>query len=264
METTILNSANQPADLSKLTQEQLNLLLRQAEYAEAEREALKGKTHEEMITYYLDYKAKQSPELAAKYPNNPKGKSMKDCYEYITNKVRKMANGRNSAMLQHNEVFAMAEQYFMDDTIEKVEHKAPVTRTTTPTNSIKTMSAEEREKKAKEWEEDRQKRQKAWIENNKKNYDKWQQEHDKKVNNWKMDLFADHNTEPDFVKETNPYDPSNSSILKETNPYIITEDNNKKDSPAEQTAENQQSEETIEEPEEELEQEEYEDEPDIY
>lgn len=215
--TENLNSANMPADLSKLTQGQLELLLSQAEYAAAEREALKGKNQEQMIEFYLDYRQSKNPELNANYPNNPKGKTIKDCYEYIVDAVQKQSHGQQGAMVHHDEVFAMAEKYFIDDSIEKFERKVAPTPIYHP--STAKMSKAEREKKAQEWETQHQEKIQNWVKDNEKKAEKWQKEHDKKVLDWQCDMFADHSVTPDFVNEPNPYTLEQCAYLKEENPY---------------------------------------------
>lgn len=201
METTILNSANQPMHL---TQGQYDELHQFIEQMNAEREALKGNSPEQIIEFYLDYMQSRDEELAKAYPNNPQGKTIKDCYQYILSKARQTANGSSSTMLHHNIVFGWAKDYFIDTTITKKE-------TNTNTNAMTFVPKPK--SPADQAREYKEKHEQAiqWETKHNEKIARWESEQKRKILEYDMDLFNN--------PEENPYRKEKCPYLTEQNPY---------------------------------------------
>ena len=172
---------------------------------EATEMAIKGANPEEMLKFYMDYKASINPLIAEVYPNNKDGKTIEDAIRYISDKARKLTKG-NMAMIWHTEVFNWLEEYFIDENIKKIESPkpTPVAKSTTSTPKLSTSLLEITRKQYEDW----QTTQKEKI-------DKWEKEHLEKIDKWceqhQNELFFDPTQHP-FVNEKNPH-------LEQINPF---------------------------------------------
>ena len=182
--------------LENVSKKDIENLLGYLKVQEAESHALaKAKSFNEIIEMYLTKMAELDPQLAEKFPNNPAGKSVKDCVEYINNQARKMVTnqtGTQCVALSNAEVYNLAVQYFLDDTIEKVEKKEPV-RKPAPKPAKRTL-AQLQEAKTK-WQEENDKQVREWEIAHNARIDKFENEH-------KLDLFPPENP---YLKEVNPF-----------------------------------------------------------
>ncbi len=162
---------------------------------QATKAALEGKNNEEMIKFYLDFMREQKPELAAKYPTNAAGKTVKDCMEYIINQAKKLKNG-NGAMVISTTVFEWAEDYFIKDEIKKATTNTTDKETTSKSyNPGKKRTLEDLQKDKTTWEENNKKQIDEWEQQNNSNIDKWEKEH-------AQDLFKPENP---YCNKQNPY-----------------------------------------------------------
>lgn len=180
-----------------LTQEQINLLIQEAEDVKACNEALKGNSPQQIIEFYLDYQQSRMPELNAAYPNNKLGKTVKDCYGYIMDKARKQATG-SQYMAHHKIVFGWAVEYFVNDDIKKFEQTKPAPAGTSTTTKADYKRLHD------EWEIAHKSRVEEWEKSHQEAINKWSKEH-------QFELFFDPALCPELQKE-NPF-------LKEKNPY---------------------------------------------
>lgn len=218
MEPTILNAANQPMQLTRGQYDQIQDFI---ESMNAEREALKGNSPEQIIEFYLDYMQSRDPQLADAYPHNPQGKTIKDCYRYILKKARQTANGSSATMQHHNVVFGWAKDYFVDASIPKEESqtttKAYVPKPAPPKNSAKEYA-------------DKHTQALQWQAKHEEKIARWEKEQLKKIREYDMDLFNNPDDNPyrkekcPFLSEKNPYKNYLAEPNHENNP-VQTEDN---------------------------------------
>ena len=194
---------------TNLTQEQIDLLIQEAEDVKACNEALKGDSPKQMIEFYLDYQQSRKPELNAVYPDNKQGKSINDCYNYILDKARKQANGNNSYMAHHKIEFQWAEDYFMNEDIKKFEKAAPAKVTTKPKEYKINTSPEAERKKYYDWENAHKERVATWMKGHQERIDKWTKEH-------QMEIFFNPDDCP-HLKDKCPFE-------NEKNPYTLPEE----------------------------------------
>lgn len=197
-----MNSTN---ELMQLTRGQYSEIHEFMEQMNAEREALKGNSPEQIIEFYLDYMQSRDEQLAKAYPDNPQGKTIKDCYQYVLNKARKTANGSSATMLHHNIVFGWAKDYFVDSSIPKEG-----TNTTTTTAKDYVPKPKTPEEQALEYK-DRHEQTLQWETKQKEKIARWEAEQKKKILEYDMDLFNNPDENP-YRKEKCPY-------LTEMNPY---------------------------------------------
>ena len=154
-----------------------------------------GKTPEDMIRIWLDGQRANNPELAAKYPKNPMGKTVKDCWSYIEQLIRKNNTGKTLGCATSFQVFKWAAKYFIDDTIKKEEKAATATvKTSVPAPKVD-IAALQAEKE--QWEADNKAKIDEWEQKQNAKIDKWDNEHPE-------DLFG-YRPENPFAKEENPY-----------------------------------------------------------
>ena len=201
-----LGEKHEPTEQMSLTQDQISLLIQEAEDVKACNEALKGSTPEQIIEFYLDYQQSRMPELNAVYPDNKQGKTIKDCYAYITDKARKLASGSSQYMAHHKVVFQWAIEYFTNTNIAKFEKTTPAKTTTTPKEYKIDNSPEAQRKKYFDWEEAHKERVTTWQKQHQERIDKWTKEH-------QMEIFFNPEDCPE-LKATCPFD-------NEKNPYTL-------------------------------------------
>ena len=182
--------------LKNVSRKDIENLLRYHRVQEAESHALaKAKSFNEIIEMYLTKMAELDPQLAEKFPNNPAGKTVKDCVEYINNQARKMVTnqtGTQCVALSNAEVYNLAVQYFLDDSIEKVEKKEPV-RKPAPKPAKRTLA--QLQKAKEEWQKENDRQVQEWEIAHNARIDKFENEH-------KLDLFPPENP---YLKEVNPF-----------------------------------------------------------
>ena len=205
-ESITLGEKHEPTEQMSLTQDQINLLIQEAEDVKACNEALKGTTPEQIIEFYLDYQQSRMPELNAVYPDNKQGKTIKDCYAYITDKARKLASGSSQYMAHHKIVFQWAIEYFTNTDIAKFEKTTPAKTPTTPKEYKVDNSPEAQRKKYFDWEEAHKERVTTWQKQHQERIDKWTKEH-------QMEIFFNPEDCPE-LKATCPFD-------NEKNPYNL-------------------------------------------
>lgn len=184
--------------LENVTQEQLENVIKYLDAQRIENDAVsKGKTNEDIIRLYLEGLAKNHPDLAAKFPNNPMGKTMKDCMEYIESLARKMAGNSQMATVTSFTVFNWAILYFTDDSIKK--HETPK-----PTPVVKTTATHTQKVDLKALLAEKE----TWEKENKAKIDEWEQKHNAEIDDWESkhpaDLFG-YKPENPFLKKQNPY-----------------------------------------------------------
>lgn len=201
-----LGEKHEPTEQMSLTQDQINLLIQEAEDVKACNEALKGTTPEQVIEFYLDYQQSRMQELNAVYPDNKQSKTIKDCYAYITDKARKLASGSSQYMAHHKVVFQWAIEYFTNTNIAKFEKTTPAKITTSPKEYKVDNSPEAQRKKYFDWEEAHKERVTTWQKQHQERIDKWTKEH-------QMEIFFNPDDCPE-LKATCPFD-------NEKNPYTL-------------------------------------------
>lgn len=194
-----MNAAEQPMQLTRGQYDQIQEFI---ESMNAEREALKGNSPEQIIEFYLDYMQSRDAQIAEAYPDNKQGKTIKDCYQYILKKARQTANGSSATMQHHNVVFGWAKDYFTDTSIPKEESKTPA-KTYVPKPEPQKNPAQDygtRHKLALQWEAQRNEK-----------IAKWEKEQKQKIREYDMDLFNNPDEKPyrnqqcPFLTEENPY-----------------------------------------------------------
>ena len=231
--------------LENTSVEEFQGLLEHLNKQKAELAALQGKNNKEMVKFYLDQKAKTDTSLAEKYPDNPQGKTIDDCIDYITNKASKMKD-KNVAMVHHSFVFEWAVEYFVNDDIKRTG--LPKRPAETP--AVK-MTPEEIRKKHDEWEIAHQKRLNDWIANHEAQAEKWEQKQKAKIAIWEAQhaqtrLFDETSDEKNpYLDEINPHGADRNPFLHETNPYKIP-DTQESNSPDENDIERDNNEENNE------------------
>lgn len=210
-----------------LTVEEINLLKQQAEDVRAQQAALEGTSPEQIIEFYLDYQQSRKPELNNVYPDNKQGKTIKDCYRYILNKAEKQKNG-NVSMVNSKIVFGWAEEYFLDEKIEKFENKITAKSIVSKTTAQKPLKKEELQKKHDDWEIQNKQYIDTWNTNQKKKIEDWETKHKKEIATMQMDIFTDPAELEKKKKEVNPYLQEQCPYLNNKNPYQLPTENNTK------------------------------------
>lgn len=231
MNNPILNSGN---EIVQLTRAEYEKMMKFIEFSEAEQEALKGNSQEDMIKHFADWKASKDDKFKEAYENNKQGKTIKDCYQYIVEQARTS----NQNMMDSKSVFMMVENYFLDDNIKKKEE---------PKYTPSTQSITTDKKRAEEWEIQNKKRIEDWERENLPKREKWEIKHKQIVDEWKSDMFADPNNPPAEVTETNPYAPDKNPHLNATNPFLPKDKKDEDKENNEKTSEDNDPEEEIEE-----------------
>ena len=177
--------------LDNITPEQFAGVIKYLDAQKIEKEAItKGTNQEEIIRIYLEGLSKNDPELAAKFPNNPMKKGMKDCMKYIESIARKT----RQPIMTSFDVFNHAVQYFLDDSIQKIDQPKPASKTPAVTPKVDIQALlDEKEK---------------WEAENKAKIDEWEIAQNAKIDKWDKDntedLFGNKPENP-FAKEQNPY-----------------------------------------------------------
>lgn len=179
--------------LENIPAEKMQSFIKWMATQEAEHEAIcKGSTPQEILKAYLDKMAEHDPQLATKYPQNPMGKTIKDCWEMIENRANELSGNKRQIGLTSFQVFDMAVRYFLDDEAKKYERpkNAPIAHTVIPKNNLESLLKEKEN----------------WETANKKKIDEWEKEHNAKIDAWelehKQDLFPPENP---LLKQENPF-----------------------------------------------------------
>ena len=184
--------------LENTSKEDVQNLVEYLKIQKAENYAIRmGKDNESIVKAYLDKLSELDPELAKFYPNNPSGKTVKDCMQYLEDlalKQVKEKRGIQCVKMNSFEVFDLAVTYFMDNSITKFEKKVAPKPAASATKTKKQQIAELEAEKQK------------WMQQNAADVEKWEVEHNAKIDAFEkehaMDMFPPENK---LLKEVNPF-----------------------------------------------------------